>query len=174
MEQITEKSCTKCCSVKAVSEFGKDSDKKDGYSTICKPCRKIAQRAYAQTYQYKQARKARDLRYGQSEKGKANYKKYQESDKGIVTVKRYRTSDKGLLTKREYLNEYKKQYPQIERAHEILNRYVRRGKIIRPNVCSKCLKEKRRIEGHHPDYNKPLEVVWLCRGCHRKEPTGIV
>lgn len=26
-----------------------------------------------------------------------------------------------------------------------------------------------RAHGHHPDYSKPLEVVWLCIHCHNRE-----
>lgn len=42
------------------------------------------------------------------------------------------------------------------------------GKIIKPEKCSQCNDNKGRIEGHHPDYKKPLAIIWLCRFCHRK------
>jgi hypothetical protein len=44
---------------------------------------------------------------------------------------------------------------------------VRDGRLDRPNRCSRC-NEKGRIEGHHEDYSKPLEVIWLCTLCHRR------
>ena len=36
---------------------------------------------------------------------------------------------------------------------------------IRPDVCTIC-GEKNKIYAHHPDYNKPNEVVFCCQHCH--------
>lgn len=35
---------------------------------------------------------------------------------------------------------------------------------IKKLPCSKCGNEK--VEGHHPNYAKPLQVIWLCRKHH--------
>jgi hypothetical protein len=59
-------------------------------------------------------------------------------------------------------------YPERKRAQGALQDAVRRGKIERPKLCPKCGK-KGRIEGHHKDYSKPLEVDWLCHPCHIEE-----
>ncbi|SRR6266478_352219 len=53
-------------------------------------------------------------------------------------------------------------------AHNAVANALRRGKIRRPKNCSYC-GEKCKPNGHHPDYRKPLEVVWLCTPCHNKE-----
>jgi hypothetical protein len=42
--------------------------------------------------------------------------------------------------------------------------YLRRGKLTK-KPCERCASEK--VEMHHEDYSKPLEVVWLCRTCQR-------
>lgn len=43
--------------------------------------------------------------------------------------------------------------------------HVLAGKIIKPSNCENCGEEKR-LEAHHKDYEKPLEVEWLCKQCH--------
>lgn len=55
------------------------------------------------------------------------------------------------------------------RARGALSTAVRRGTIVKPDRCEGCGErfEKRQLQGHHEDYSKPLDVQWLCRGCHR-------
>ena len=48
------------------------------------------------------------------------------------------------------------------RARMKANYARRNGKLI-PEPC-KCGSDH--VEMHHPDYTKPLEIVWICRNCH--------
>ena len=43
---------------------------------------------------------------------------------------------------------------------------LKKGRIVRPQTCSLC-KNKGKIIGHHPDYSRPLYVIWVCEPCHR-------
>ncbi len=45
---------------------------------------------------------------------------------------------------------------------------IRSGKLKRPDRCSRCGGTER-IQAHHPDHAKPLDVVWLCSVCHGQE-----
>jgi hypothetical protein len=45
-------------------------------------------------------------------------------------------------------------------------RALKRGELIR-DACQHCGDIK--SQGHHEDYTKPLDVIWLCRRCHTKE-----
>ena len=60
------------------------------------------------------------------------------------------------------------------KANSLLNSAVRRGKIVKPSVCSDCKQDtpRRRLHGHHEDYSKPYDVVWLCAACHGKRHYG--
>jgi len=76
--------------------------------------------------------------------------------------RKYRKVNKGYV---EQNRQYRKSNPEKHKAHSLLQSAVRHGKISKSLFCQLCLSGLR-IEGHHPDYSKPLEVVWLCRICH--------
>lgn len=55
------------------------------------------------------------------------------------------------------------------RAHIKVNAAIKSGRLIRPSQCSECgVVPTRAVEGHHEDYSKVYEVIWLCRACHKK------
>lgn len=51
------------------------------------------------------------------------------------------------------------------KAHWDIEYAIKKGKIIK-NSCEIC--GFKNVDGHHPDYNKPLEVIWLCRKHHKE------
>ncbi|HWF62903.1 MAG TPA: hypothetical protein VN666_21705 [Nitrospira sp.] len=44
------------------------------------------------------------------------------------------------------------------------------GRVVRTGVCSCCgyESESKDIHPHHPNYYEPLNIMWLCVGCHQK------
>jgi len=44
-----------------------------------------------------------------------------------------------------------------------------KGELVPAENCERCggKTKGRKLDGHHADYNKPLDVEWLCRTCHR-------
>ncbi len=52
------------------------------------------------------------------------------------------------------------------KAKEMIERLVNKG-FIQRQPCTKC--GNGNSQGHHPDYSKPLEIVWLCQAHHSEE-----
>lgn len=93
--------------------------------------------------------------------------------------RRYREQNREKI--REYNREYNKRYrkehgyaneaawakknPEKTKAHKIIENARRAGKI-KYKECVIC-KSKDTV-AHHPDYSKPLEVVFVCRLHHRE------
>lgn len=50
-------------------------------------------------------------------------------------------------------------------AQKEAQKAIARGELVR-EPCEICGAEK--TDAHHDDYNKPLEVRWLCRSCHKE------
>ncbi len=60
-------------------------------------------------------------------------------------------------------------------AQTVVEKAMDNGILIRPLKCDACgkipkqMKDGRTsIQTHHPDYNKPLDVMWLCQKCHHE------
>ena len=58
--------------------------------------------------------------------------------------------------------EYKVKYPERRAAHVALGNAVRSG-AIKPLPCEVC---GEKAEAHHPHYEAPLLVTWLCKPHH--------
>jgi excisionase family DNA binding protein len=54
-------------------------------------------------------------------------------------------------------------------AHRAVRLAVQAGELTRPQTCTRCGSAHRAIHGHHEDYSRPLDVIWLCTSCHRLE-----
>jgi hypothetical protein len=74
---------------------------------------------------------------------------------------------KSRATKARVTKDWIKQNPQAYFAQNTLGNAVRDGKIAKADSCSSCGASTKRIHGHHCDYAKPLEVIWLCVPCHK-------
>jgi predicted DNA-binding protein YlxM (UPF0122 family) len=61
-----------------------------------------------------------------------------------------------------------------DKAQNQLEQAITEGKIVRQTICEECGKSgtfkngRTMIQAHHPDYSKPLEVMWLCQKCHHQ------
>jgi hypothetical protein len=60
--------------------------------------------------------------------------------------------------------EYKKKYPNRIRANAMVTRATREGRLSK-QPCWVC---GEKAVAHHPDYDRPLDVVWLCQPHHKQ------
>lgn len=140
-----DKLCLRCEVERGQEFFGIDRSQDDNLTRWCKRC--LA--AY---------RIERRLELG---KGKpADWKKK------TVDIAAYRKqwieSHPGYHTKKK--NEWYKKNPERAKVKQALRYALKMGKIARL-PCMVCGEKS---EAHHPDYSKPLDVVWLCKEHHRE------
>jgi hypothetical protein len=63
------------------------------------------------------------------------------------------------------LERWTAKFPERKKAANAVSNALRDGRL-RKMPCLFCESEK--VEGHHKDYSKPLDVIWLCPKCHRR------
>ena len=137
------KTCSHCKHRKETSGFWRNRSTKDGYEYFCKVCSKKANR------------------------------KYRASHFEKVYAKKKEWTQKNAQKHRDYHKKWRVTHPERLKIGEIARKAVlsavRSGRLKR-KPCREC---GRVAQAHHPDYSRPLSVVWLCPSHHQKEHANV-
>lgn len=85
---------------------------------------------------------------------------------GVDRERYYRDRKKRLAAMAERAKRYAGT-PQRQ-ARVAVGNAIRAGRLVRPAECQKCARSCV-PHAHHDDYSRPLDVRWLCTGCHGEE-----
>jgi hypothetical protein len=56
-------------------------------------------------------------------------------------------------------------------AYDQVRKAMKEGTLVRPGKCSVCGTKGYTVP-HHPNYDRPLHVRWVCQSCHLKIHAG--
>ena len=143
------KQCFKCRKCLPLTEFYKHKEMKDGHLGKCKSCAKKD----VTTHRWDNIEKIREYDKSRAmlpHRVKARYE--------------YQKTDKGKIVQEQSRSKYKRNNPIKVKAVQKINNAVRDG-VVKKGCCEVC-GSTYRIHGHHTDYSKPLDVMWLCSKHH--------
>lgn len=141
------KTCYRCCRELPLSDFYKHNGMADGHLNKCKECcKKESKTNRKDNIEY--------YRKYDTERAKLPHR--------VEAAKEYRLTEAGKRTVYKSTKNYRAKNPERRALYAFCERNIKRQ-----SVCSDCGSSVL-VEMHHDDYNKPLEVRWLCRRCHRE------
>jgi hypothetical protein len=161
------KTCFKCGTPKLLEEFYKHPAMADGHLGKCKECTKSDARTHRNTNLEK-------IQEYDRERGKLPHRKekcreYSQTHPEVVRPIRQRWAAKNPEKVLAAHQQYTKNHPDRHAARIAVNNAVRDGRITK-RPCEVCGAAK--VEAHHDDYAKPLEVRWLCNPHHKIADAG--
>jgi hypothetical protein len=144
------KTCRECEIEKPLEAFYRNPSGRPGHRNLCKEC----------TAAYSKVRYAKDPQ-GINRRTVLSRKKKPENQRAASKRHYDRHREQMHEKNRRVLAERRDQAEAVW----AVNAAVKAGRMSRPGNCSKCGSADN-IQGHHEDYSKQLEVVWLCARCH--------
>jgi rubrerythrin len=120
-------------------------------------------------------------RYDNSPKGRRKKQEWAEANRNHLTEyhKKWvkKNAKKAAASVAKWRRENPSMYAAQCRAYRLRNkekfaayrkfkRAIKLGVLLRPDRCQKCGEQTRIDAHHHNGYDKPLDVLWLCRQCH--------
>lgn len=152
MRIFLTKICYRCKKKKPLTEFiqFKNGVNKGYWKSYCKECDKILLKQYKKLYP--------------KEKVKQNNKRYYAKHINQVRKMQREYSRKLFKDKsRKITRKKSEKYRQLIISE--VRQAVKLGKLKKPIYC-RCCGRNKPLQGHHKDYSKPLDVIWLCASCH--------
>ncbi len=155
-----KKRCSKCSREKNIEEFRLRLTSPDGRRGQCRECENFRALAYYRAHReasskYKKAYYAKNREYW------LLYRRRRYDQIGVSWIP---SKASQLLSLRKWRAAHRVECL----AHRILNQSVKTGKVRKPTACQSCGLHRSKLDGHHSDYSKPLDVRWLCHVCHMK------
>jgi hypothetical protein len=138
-----EKTCFKCGETKPLDSFYKHPMMADGRLGKCAECTRADVRA----------NRAARVEYYQA------YDRNRNRDPQRIFERKERERDKSAPPRPEAS-------PIKRAARTALGNAVRDGRLKKPPECEICAVSDDRLHGHHEDYTRPLDVIWVCAACH--------
>ena len=150
MSELTdlEITCTKCNIARSVNEFHKDSSAPKGICKQCKFCRAS----------YRDAHRAEAVTLGRE-----YY--FNNKDKVKSRVKRYNKTDRGIKVRAKAHKNWVRKNPKKNKVRYLVFKAIGE-EVIKRIPCEVCGNSK--VQAHHCDYDKPLDVIWLCDKHHKE------
>ena len=151
--------CVTCKKEKPETDFTKNKSKKTGISSQCKQCR----------HDYRQANKSRLLEYSRwyeenIRKDRVDYfRDYGIKNRAKLTEKERERRPKVREKTRRNSKRWRENNKIKVAAHNAVKRAYANGSLLK-QPCEICGLID--VEAHHDDYNKPLDVRFLCKVHH--------
>lgn len=173
------KECSRCHQLKPLDNFPRSHSNrvsKDGHRAMCKSCdnasRRTPHRRQWEKDRYNRLREDPKFRAKQAERAHAFYSRHKNLPEFRENQRRLAAKIRRTQNHKDSQKRYRDSNPEKRYAQGVLYRAIGSGKIERPAFCSICGKPCK-PHGHHPDYSKPLEVVWCCALCHSSITQGV-
>lgn len=146
---MTTKKCFKCLCEKPIDAFYKHSRMADGHLNKCKDCTKsdVGKHRIENIERIRQYDKMRALMPHRVEARQSYQKTAAFAESHKASAKRWEAK-----------------HPDRRKASNIVWNAIRAGHL-KKQTCWVC---GNNAQAHHPDYSRPLDVVWLCPMHHKQ------
>ena len=179
------KRCSTCKTEHEETAFGRDKRSSDGLTSECKNAANARKRKRWKSDPAWRAKRIAD-RKADRDRDRERYKTdhlYREqklaknrahrmattmTPKAVAKRARYIADKTFRETAMSYAKAWSKRFRERKRCHHAVAAAIRNGSLVRPSACAACATVGR-VNAHHHDYTKPLDVHWLCQRCHALE-----
>lgn len=143
------KRCCRCQMQLPLSEFYKDVSRNDGLTIECKSCKRERR---LENLDHERAQDRLWYATHKEDKAERNRKYWIENKERVLAYQRGKKIDRW------------RRYPEKNKARHAVRDAIASGRLVK-GACAVC-GETEKVNGHHEDYSKPLDVVWLCTAHH--------